>query len=359
MEIPVSTIYLTTGGVSANEVNYVVNYDALTGSETTVGAASFNVKLASTEPAGADITVTLKADETLVASPWTLLPEAAYTLSATTLTLSKDASESEAVTVTLHPEAVAETGQYLLPLSVEVNEGKAELSATSAVVNVKFVRNRLNSDIVPDGWTKLQNGVDFTVGSYADYVGTVYEGYEVDKAFDNDVATEWYTYYSESDYSYYYGCFAEVRFNEPVDLKGLIVSMNPDSEFYANRARRLSIMFQYEGEEDYDWDKPYDWNDGADEAYYTYSPMLDSDFDELPGYGPSPADFCINDSDYTNFPIDLSAKLDGRKVEGMIILPAKISVYQDGWNEDTQDFNYTYYYDYWYGTVVGELSLFN
>ena len=383
VEVPESTVYLTTGTATANEVNYVVNYDALTGAVSSVGATSFSVKLASTEPAGADITAQLKVDGSLVASPWTLLPEAAYTLSATTLTLAKDASESEAVTVTLNPAAVTEFGSYLLPLTVEVTDGKAFLSTTAAVVNVKFAYNRLNSDIVPEGWTKLNSGSDFTVGAYAGFEGFVDEGFEIDKAFDNDVTTEWYSYCAyydgtnyvySSDYSYYYGCYAEVKFSEPVDLKGIIVSMNVDSEYYYYRARRMSIMFQYEGDDDYTWDKTYgdgyeyddNWNvigysDEKDDAYYTYCPMLGSgnNVDELPGYAPSPADFCINDYDYDNYAIDLSAKLAGKKVVGMIILPSALSVNQDGWNDEKQDFNYTYYYDYYWGTMVGEISLFN
>ena len=136
----------------------------------------------------------------------------------------------------------------------------------------------------------------------------------------------------------------------------------------------MSIMFQYEGDDDYTWDKTYgdgyeyddNWNvigysDEKDDAYYTYCPMLGSgnNVDELPGYAPSPADFCINDYDYDNYAIDLSAKLAGKKVVGMIILPSALSVNQDGWNDEKQVFNYTYYYDYYWGTMVGEISLFN
>ncbi|MGM9791927.1 MAG: DUF1735 domain-containing protein [Candidatus Cryptobacteroides sp.] len=377
VEVPESTVYLTTGTATANEVNYVVNYDALTGAVSTVGATSFSVKLASTEPAGADITVNLKVDASLVASPWTLLPEAAYTISATTLTLAKDASESEAITVTLNPETVTEFGSYLLPLTVEVTEGKAVLSTTAAVVNVKFAYNRLNGDIVPEGWSKLGNGTDFTVASYPGFEGFSDEGWELDNAFDGDVNTEWYSYsgyydseagdyvYAE-DYSAYYGCFAEVKFNEPTDLKGLIVSMNTDSQYYFYRARRLSVMFQYEGDEDYTWDKTYGYgaeygDETADEAYYTFCPMLGSsnNIAEIPGYAPSPADFLINEASYSNYAIDLTAKLEGKKVVGMIILPACLYVYQNGWNDELQDFNYTYYYDAYFGTIVGEISVFN
>ena len=378
--VPESTIYLSAGTVQSGEVNYVINYDALTGAVTPVGTKEISITLCSTEAVGADVTAELKVDESLVAAGWSLLPEAAYTLSATSATILKDAKEStETFSLTLNPDAaeVAAFGSYMLPLTVDVKAGKAVLSSSAAVVYVKFVRNRLNGDIVPEGWSKISSD-RFTAGDYVDNYGTSYAGYDssdygmgISSAFDNDVTTEWYSYCDESNYSYYYGCFVEVKFNEPVNVKGLIVSMNPDSQYYAYRPRRVSVMFKYSGDDDYTWDKEY--SDGyiyddngnivgtadiADEGYYTFCPKLDGDAPQIPGYTPSHADFLITDANYANFAIDLSAKTSGKIVESMLILPAQLRVYQDGWNDELSDFNYTYYYDGYYETTVGEISIF-
>lgn len=377
--VPESTIYLSAGNLQSSEVNYVINYDALTGAVTPVGTKEISITLCSTEAVGADVTAELKVDESLVAAGWSLLPEAAYTLSATSATILKDAKEStETFSLTLNPDAaeVAAFGSYMLPLTVEVKAGKAVLSSSAAVVYVKFVRNRLNGDIVPEGWSKIISD-RYTAAAYVDAEGNSYAGYDysdynlgLSNAFDNDVNTEWYAY-CYGDYSEYYGCFAEVKFNEPVNVKGLIVSMNTESQYYPYRPRRVSVMFKYSGDDGYTWDKEY--SDGyiyddngnivgtadiADEGYYTFCPKLDEDAPQIPGYTPSPADFLITDANYANFAIDLSAKTEGRKVESMIILPAQLRVYQDGWNDELSDFNYTYYYDGYYETTVGEISIF-
>ena len=389
--VPESTIYLSAGNLQSSEVNYVINYDALTGAVTPVGTKEISITLCSTEAVGADVTAELKVDESLVAAGWSLLPEAAYTLSATSATILKDAKEStETFSLTLNPDAaeVAAFGSYMLPLTVEVKAGKAVLSSSAAVVYVKFVRNRLNGDIVPEGWSKISTD-RFTAGDYVDGSGTSYAGYDysdygmgISSAFDNDLNTEWYSccaYWDDSSQSYvyaednsaYYGCLAEVKFNKPVDVKGLIVSMNSESQYYGYRPRRISVMFKYSGDSDYTWDKEYsdgyqydeNWNvigttEIADEGYYTFCPKLSSDAPQIPDYTPSPADFLITEAQYTNFAIDLTQKVAGKKVESMLILPAALSTYQDGWNDALQDYNYTYYYDIYFGTSVGEISIF-
>lgn len=377
-DVPESTIYLSAGAAQANEVNYVINYDAFTGTETIVGSTDISVSLCALEAVGADVTAELKVDASLVAAGWTLLPEQAYTITTSTATILKDAKQStEPFAISIDPQVVEEFGSYMLPLTIEIKAGKAVLSTTAAVVNVKFVRNRTNADIVPEGWRRITND-RFTAGDYVDEEGNSYSGYDysdygmgISCAFDNDVTTEWYNYYDDSNYSYYYGCLSEVKFNEPVNIKGIIVSMNPESEFYGYRARRISVMFKYSGDADYTWDKDYsdgyiyddEWNiigtsEIADEGYYTFCPKLAADAPEIPGYTPSPADFLITDANYANFAIDLSEKTAGRKVVSMLILPACLVCYQDGWNDEMQDFNYTYYYDAWCNTTVGEISIF-
>lgn len=171
-----------------------------------------------------------------------------------------------------------------------------------------------------------------------------------------------------------------------------MVSANPDDQYYGYyRARRLSIMFRYEGEDSYTWDKPYsngylydeDGNyigvdeENGDEAYFTFCPMLDADIEMIPGYKPSAADFMITDANYSNFQIDLTGKLAGRKVVSMIIAPAALYVgrqylldddgnyvtdedgnYLFNYDEEKQDFIYEYYYDKVYGSYVNEITLF-
>ena len=174
-----------------------------------------------------------------------------------------------------------------------------------------------------------------------------------------------------SDTDSYCGVFAELTFNEPVNIKGLIVAADPDNAYYPYRPRRVSIMFKYEGDSDYTWDKTFgdgyeydeNWNpigesDEKDDAYYTFCPKLSDDAPQIEGYCPSPADFLITEAKYSTFAIDLSQKVNGRKVQSLIIMPAKLYVYQDGWNDTLQDFNYTYYYDGVQGVFTNEFIFF-
>ena len=383
-ELPVSKLYLTTGSTPANEVNYIINDNVLTGSQETVGLKDVALKLCSAEAVASEVSATLKVDESKVSSPWVLLPAEAYEITNANATIASGATESQTLlTLSLKPEVLENAGSYLLPLTIEVTGGNAEASSAS-VVNVKVVRNVTNSDIVPQGWKRVQSD-RFTAGSLYNYTGVVYEGYEVSKAFDNDAKTEWYsgaydfnTGNYADDYSYY-GCFAEVTFSEPVSLAGIIVGASKDATYYSKRARRLTIMFKYEGAEDYEWDKAwgdgweYDENGNAtgeesediDDAYYYFCPKLEggisaNDIKEIPGYKPSPADFLISDPQYETAAIDLSTKVAGKKVVGMIIAPTKIQVDQDQewWDEALQDYYYYYYYDYYFGTSVGEIFIF-
>ncbi len=383
-DVPESTVYLSTGVTPANEVSYVVIKDAVFGGETVVGSKEVSFKLLSTDPVGADVTAVLKVDESLLSAGETLLPESAYTIGNATATILNGESESaEAYTLTLSPEAVSGQGNFTLPLSIEITAGKAVLSNTLAVVKVRLSESSINSEFVPQNSKRVAND-RFSYGAYVDEYGMPYGGYDYTDyamgpgcAFDQDATTEWYSYAVEteaeaaSDYSYYYGVIEEVKFNEPVALKGLVVSANSASDYYPWRARRISLMFKYEGENDYVWDKPYgdgnlyddSWNvvgvdENEDEKMHTYCPILASDIPSIPDYKPSPADFLITDANYSNFTIDLSDKLGGKKVQSVLIIPAKLECYQDGWNDTLQDFNYTYFYDIWYGTVVSEISFF-
>lgn len=382
--VPESTVYLSTGVTPANEVNYVITSDAVTGGESVVGTREVSFKLLSAEPVGADVTAVLKVDESLLAAGETLLPESAYTIGTASVTIAKGESESaESYTLTLNPEAVSGVGSYALPLTVELTAGKAVLSSGLSVMTVRLSRNCKNSDAVPQNWKRLSNE-SFSYAPYVDEYGMPYAGYDytdygmgLSCAFDQNTDTDWYSYAVEtdaeaaSDYSYYYGVIAEVKFNVPVALKGLVVSANSTSDYYSYRARRISLMFKYEGENEYVWDKPYgdgnlydeNWNvvgvdPNEDEKMHTYCPKLDANIGSIPDYKPSPADFLITEAQYSNFAIDLSAKLEGKKVQSVLILPAKLAVYQDEWNGTLQDFNYLYYYDIWYGTVVSEISFF-
>ncbi|MGM9753560.1 MAG: hypothetical protein ACI3ZK_05870, partial [Candidatus Cryptobacteroides sp.] len=69
--LPASSIYLTSGVTPANEVNFVVNYDALTDNETLVGNSEISLKLCSVEAVAENITA-----ELVVASGSTLAAEA-------------------------------------------------------------------------------------------------------------------------------------------------------------------------------------------------------------------------------------------------------------------------------------------
>ncbi|MGM9753491.1 MAG: hypothetical protein ACI3ZK_05520, partial [Candidatus Cryptobacteroides sp.] len=280
---------------------------------------------------------------------------------------------SAAFTLSLKPEAIAE-GSYVLSLSINIVEGNAELSSNS-VVNVKVARNRLNSDLVPAGWKRLTNS-DF---SYC-YPWECYEdeGFEIANAFDGDINTEWcgYTiygdYYSSYD-GYCYGCYMEVDFNEPVELAGLILAHSLTSQYYYCRARRLTVFVKYEGAEDYSWDKEWedgydeDWNltyNVGDEGYYKFSPVPEQlgdykwDIAVIPGYQASASDYTIDECNYEYATVSLEEKVAGKKIVSLLVAPARLTCYQDGWCEDTADYYYTYYYDTWYGTVIGDLYLF-
>lgn len=382
--VPESTVYLSTGTTTANEASYVVIIDAVTDGQSIIGSKEVSFKLLSAEPVGADVTAVLKVDESLLAAGETLLPESAYTIGTASATIAKGESESaEAYTLTLSPEAVSGQGNFTLPLTVEITAGKAVLNSTLAVVNVRLSESTINTEFVPQNSRRVAND-RFSYGAYVDEYGITYAGYDytdykmgLSCAFDQDASTEWYSCAVEteaeaaSDYSYYYGVIEEVKFNEPVALKSIVLSANSASQYYAYRARRISLMFKYEGESDYVWDKPYgdgnlyddSWNvigvdENEDEKMHSYCPKLGSDIPSIPDYKPSPADFLVTDPNYSNFIIDLSDKLQGKKVQSVLILPAKLECYQDDWNDTLQDFNYTYYYDIWYGTVVSEISFF-
>ena len=197
-DVAESTVYLSSGATPSNEVNYVINSDALTGAEETIGNASISLKLCAAEAVGADVTAILKVDESKVSSPWTLLPSSAYEIASATATISKGSAESsDSFAVTLKPEAVADFGSYVLPLTIEVTAGKATVSTSAAVLNVKFVRNKLNADVVPASWTRIGSD-SFTAESFkdddGDYIGIDYSAYDLglSAAFDGNLSTEWY-----------------------------------------------------------------------------------------------------------------------------------------------------------------------
>lgn len=394
--VPESTVYLSAGATQSNEVNYVINYDALTGAEQTVGTTDITIKLCATENVGADVTAELKIDESLVAAGFTLLPEAAYTISSTSATIAKDSKEStDAYKITLKPEAVEAFGSYVLPLTIEVTAGKAVLSTTAAVLNVKFVRNRLNSDIVPEGWSKIAAD-RFTAGSYkdsyGDYIGIDYTEYGMGlaSAFDGNLSTDWYGtsgYWEGSNFIYSetaaddYGVWAEVKFSKPTAVKGLIVSANPDSQYYKLRPRRMTVLVKYEDSEDYDWgNKSFDagyvfdengnyvyddygypvmnYNVGDDGSYAYISDNSGINKVSLEGYQKADADYLIDEPGYSNYSIDLSSRFEGKKVVSMILIPATLVCSQWYYDDTLQDFWYTYYYDYFYGTATSEITIF-
>ncbi|MGN1233298.1 MAG: DUF1735 domain-containing protein [Candidatus Cryptobacteroides sp.] len=395
-DVAESTVYLSSGAASSNEVNYVINTDAVSGSEEVIGSASISLKLCAAEAVGADVTAVLKVDESKVASPWTLLPSSAYELTSTTATISKGSAESsDSYSLTLKPEAVADFGSYVLPLTVEITAGKAVLSTSASVLNVKFVRNRLNADVVPASWTRIANDA-FTAesykDSYGDYIGVDYSAYGLGlaSAFDSDLSTDWYGtcgYYDGSTYVYSgtaaddYGVWASVNFASPTALKGIIVSANPSSQYYSLRPRRLTVLLKYEGADDYDWDSKafeagyqtdsegnyvvdeygyyvIDYNVGDDGTYLCISDNSGVNKAEIPGYQKADADYLIGDAQYSNHVIDLSSRVGNKKVVSMILIPATLACYKDEYDSELQDYYYAYYYDYYYGTATTEISLF-
>lgn len=394
------TVYLTTGNAVANEVYYTINYSEITGKEEVTGSNEISLKLAALKEVAGAVKGTVKADLTKVPSGWTAMPEGAFKFDNASSEIAAGAKEgASAFKITLDASKMPDAGQYALPVVLSVSGEHAVLSTTSNTVLVKFVRT-IETAGTSDDWNKISSD-RFAAAPYAPAAGIDYSesGLGVASAFDNDLETGWYSaaydYDSNTwapDDSYFYGCFAEVVFNEPVSLRGLVVSANPDDQYYGYyRARRLSIMFKYEGEDSYTWDKPYsngylydeDGNyigvdeENGDEAYFTFCPMLDADIEMIPGYKPSAADFMITDANYSNFQIDLTGKLAGRKVVSMIIAPAALYVgrqylldddgnyvtdedgnYLFNYDEEKQDFIYEYYYDKVYGSYVNEITLF-
>ncbi len=374
------SIYLTTGLPVSNEVYYSLTVDELTGKTETVGTNEISLKLCSNAEVKNAASATLKADFSKVPSNATRMPEEGYSLVRATAEIAAGAKEAaETFLVTINAEAMPEAGIYVLPLTIEATSDNTEVSATANTVTVRFIRN-INKADTPEGWTKISSD-RYTVGALESYVGWEYEGETVAEAFDGDLSTGWYsTVYDSSngfatDNSYYYGCFAEVVFNEAVALKGLTVAADPDSDWYGYRPRRLSIMFKYEGEDDYTWDKEYSYS--TDEYIYQQVSLIEGEVESVPENQPSPADFLITKPDYSTYNIDLTEKLAGRKVSAMIILPATLyvgSVYEtdesgnyvtdeDGnyvrkFDEEQQDYWYEYYYDIYYGAFVNEFVLF-
>lgn len=401
------TVYLTTGNAVADEVYYTINSSKLTGKEEVTGSNEISLKLAALKEVAGAVKGTVKADLTKVPSGWTAMPEGAFKFDNASSEIAAGAKEgASSFKITLDATKMPEAGQYALPVVLEISGEHAVLSTTSNTVLVKFVRT-IETGGISDDWNRISSD-RFTVAPYEFAAGFDYteSGLGVASAFDNDVTTGWYSavydYSSSSwasDNSYWYGCFAEVVFNEPVSLSGLVLSANPDDS-YNNyyRTRRLSIMFKYEGDDGYTWDKPYsdgyltdddgnhildeDGNyvvdeENGDEAYFTFCPMLGEDIEMIPGYKPSVADFMITDHDYSTFQIDLTEKLAGRKVVSMIIAPAALYggrqylldedgnyvLDEDGnyifnYDEEKQDFIYEYYYDMVYGAYVNEITLF-
>ena len=395
-DVAESTVYLSSGATPSNEVNYVINSDALTGAEETIGNASISLKLCAAEAVGADVTAILKVDESKVSSPWTLLPSSAYEIASATATISKGSAESsDSFAVTLKPEAVADFVSYVLPLTIEVTAGKATVSTSAAVLNVKFVRNKLNADVVPASWTRIGSD-SFTAESFkdddGDYIGIDYSAYDLglSAAFDGNLSTEWYGtcgYYDGADFVYSntaaddYGVWAAVNFAAPTALKGIVVSANPGSPYYGLRPRRLTVLLKYEGADDYDWENKdfdagyqtddqgnyivdgdgnyvIDYNVGDDGTYLVISDNSGVNKAEIPGYEKAPADCFIDDPDYTNHVIDLTSRIGDRKVVSMILIPATLACYRDEYDNELQDYYYAYYYDYFYGTATAEISLF-
>lgn len=391
-----STVYITTGRTPADEINIAVTFDALTQTEELVGLTDIQLGFRSTEAVEADITADIKVDEGKVSGQWKLLPAEAYEITNATASILKGAEEAAVpFGIKIKPEAVKEAGMYVLPVTFEVKDGNAVPSSSSAYVNVRLMRSVVNTDAVPEGWARIPSD-KFTAAAYEGYAGLAPEA--VAYAFDGDIKTEWYSYAASydsendsytyaDDWSSYYGCYAEVTFSEPVEIAGLIVSISQDSDYYGYRARRLSVMFKYEGEEYYTWDKTnidgyqidengdyvtdddgnyvFDYNVG-DDGYYRHKSLIttedgankSNDITAIPEYQPSPADFVIDEPLYTSYAVNFAEKTAGRKVASIVICPAKISCYQDGWCDEVNDFWYSYYYDYMWGTSVGEIFLF-
>lgn len=374
------SIYLTTGLPVSNEVYYSVTVDELTGKTESVGTNEISLKLCSNAEVKNVASATLKADFSKVPANATRMPEEGYSLVRATAEIAAGAKEAaETFLVTINAEAMPEAGIYALPLTIEATSDNTEVSATANTVTVRFIRN-INKADTPEGWTKISSD-RYTAGALENYVGWEYEGETVAEAFDGDLSTGWYsTVYDSSngfatDSSYNYGCFAEVVFNEAVTLKGLTVAADPDSDWYGYRPRRLSIMFKYEGEEDYTWDKTYSYN--TDEYIHQQVSLIEGDVESVPNYQCSPADFLITRPDYSTYNIDLTEKLADRKVSSMIILPATLYVgnvyeldengyylidengdYVKKYDEELHDYWYEYYYDIYYGTFVNEFVLF-
>ncbi len=376
------SIYLTAGLPVSNEVYYSLTVDELTGKTETVGTNEISLKLCSNAEVKNAASATLKADFSKVPSNATRMPEEGYSLVRATAEIAAGAKEAaETFLVTINAEAMPEAGIYVLPLTIEATSDNTEVSATANTVTVRFIRN-INKADTPEGWTKISSD-RYTAGALESYVGWEYEGETVAEAFDGDLSTGWYsTTYDWSSYtyadddSYNYGCFAEVVFNEAVALKGLTVAADPDSDYYRYRPRRLSIMFKYEGEEEYTWDKEYSYS--TDEYAYEQVSLIEGEVESVPENQPSPADFLITKPDYSTYNIDLTEKLAGRKVSSMIILPATLYVgnvylwndegtdYQYDENgypikkfdEEQQDYWYEYSYDIYYGAFVNEFVLF-
>lgn len=367
------TVYLTTGNAVADEVYYTINSSKLTGKEEVTGSNEISLKLAALKEVAGAVKGTVKADLTKVPSGWTAMPEGAFKLDNASSEIAAGAKEgASSFKITLDATKMPEAGQYALPVVLEISGEHAVLSSTSNTVLVKFVRT-IETGGISDDWNRISSD-RFTVGTLANYVGFDYTEYEqgVSSAFDEDLTTGWYSeagYYDDDtegwvyadDYARYYGCYAEVVFEEPVAIRGLVVSADPEDDYYSYRARRLSIMFKFEGDEKYSWDdKPYDYD--TDEYYYITCPMLDGtstySVNSIPGYTPSIADFLITDPNYESFQIDLSERVGDKKVSSMIIGPAKLYGGQDDYNNELQDWNYIYYYDMVYGAYVNEITLF-
>lgn len=362
------SIYLTTGLPVSNEVYYSVTVDELTGKTESVGTDQISLKLCSGTEVRSVVSATLKADFSKLPSNATRMPEEGYSLVRATAEIAAGAKEAaETFLVTINAETMTDAGTYVLPLTIEATSDNTEVSATANTVIVRFIRN-INKAEVPEGWSKISSD-RFTVGSLENYAGFEYDGMTADFAFDGDRSTGWYAEaiqyewneenqnydYTYSDYASSYGCFAEVVFPEPVSLKGVVVVADENSDYYNLRPHRLSIMFRYEGDEEYTWDKTYDSN--SDEASY-YGTFLGEGATTWPDYQPSPADFVIAEHAYTEYSIDLTEKTAGKKVAAMIICPACFISSQGSWGDDISDFYYSAYYDPYYGVYTNEIVLF-
>lgn len=387
VSVETATIYLTSG-LPGEEVNYAITYNELTDKYETVGSNVVTLKLAAQKEVQTAVQATLKADMSKLPASWTAMPEGAFKFDRATAEIAAGAKEGKTTfQITLDADKMSEAGQYALPLAIETSSENAMVSSTATTVIVKFTRTIEKG--VPENWGKITSD-NYTVNTYADYAGFDYTSYDMGlaSAFDNDLTTGWYAeamyWYEDAedetnsgwvyaqDYSSYYGCFAEVVFKEPVDLRGLVVSADPDNDYYWCRPRRLTIMFKYEGDDDYTWNKMYsdgyiyddDWNiigedeENEDEKYFTFCPALDENIGSIPGYKPSSDDYLITDANYEAFVLDLSEKLAGKKITAMIIAPARLYVGQADYNSELSDYNYEYGYDLFTGVFTNEITLF-